>query len=571
MKIVPPPQNAAVVTLQTVLDRLSANARLAGSRKRDLRSAVTSFAKLMDQPPGAIPMELAAIRQSLDRMVPARAKISPKRWSNLRADLAAAIAASGLRPMLRMADVALAPAWSQLLAAAPQWTRHGLSRLARWCSLRQIGPEAIDDGVIERFIAELDSSTLVRNLRYRSGLVRRAWNALVAQHPTRLRPVTAKPNQRALKRIPWDQFPASLRQDVERYLYWAAVPDPLDDAARARALSQQTLQLQRQHIHSAASAAVEAGIVIEQLTSLASLVETKSFRAILRHRRKQDGGKPTAYTHGVAITLIAIASEWVKASPQTVAGLKALRSKLGALPSGLTEKNKALLRTLDEPGLLSALVQLPDRLWRAARSTMATSHSAFVDLQTALAIDILTHVPLRMQNLSTLKFGVHLHWPQGRGKAALITLARDETKTWIELNYELPVALADRLHAYRNEIATAVIGKRPDTIFLTDKGRTRSQSAVANAIYKAILRHVGIKMTPHQFRHWCAKVTLDRNPGAYELVRQHLGHTSQRTTTSFYAGIDTRRAGRAHAELVMQLRQTNLGRERRRTRPARAD
>ena len=275
MKIVPPPQNAAVVTLQTVLDRLSANARLAGSRKRDLRSAVTSFAKLMDQPPGAIPMELAAIRQSLDRMVPARAKISPKRWSNLRADLAAAIAASGLRPMLRMADVALAPAWSQLLAAAPQWTRHGLSRLARWCSLRQIGPEAIDDGVIERFIAELDSSTLVRNLRYRSGLVRRAWNALVAQHPTRLRPVTAKPNQRALKRIPWDQFPASLRQDVERYLYWAAVPDPLDDAARARALSQQTLQLQRQHIHSAASAAVEAGIVIEQLTSLASLVETE--------------------------------------------------------------------------------------------------------------------------------------------------------------------------------------------------------------------------------------------------------------------------------------------------------
>jgi len=66
-------------------------------------------------------------------------------------------------------------------------------------SLRQIAPEAVDDGVIERFIAELDSSTLVRNLRYRSGLVRRAWNALVAQHPTRLRPVTAKPNQRVAR------------------------------------------------------------------------------------------------------------------------------------------------------------------------------------------------------------------------------------------------------------------------------------------------------------------------------------------------------------------------------------
>jgi hypothetical protein len=134
------------MTLQTVLDRLSANARLTASRKRDLRSAVTCFAKLKEQPPAAIVMDLAAIRQSLDRMVPARAKISPKRWSNLRADLAAAIAASGLRPVLRIADVAFAPAWRQLLAAAPQWTRYRLSQLARWCSLRQIGPEAIDDG-----------------------------------------------------------------------------------------------------------------------------------------------------------------------------------------------------------------------------------------------------------------------------------------------------------------------------------------------------------------------------------------------------------------------------------------
>jgi len=131
MKIVPPPQNAAVVTLQTVLDRLSANARLTASRKRDLRSAVTCFAKLKERPPAAILMDVAAIRQSLDRMVPARAKISPKRWSNLRADLAAAIAASGLRPMLRTADAEVAPTWHHLMAAAPQWTRHGLSRLAR--------------------------------------------------------------------------------------------------------------------------------------------------------------------------------------------------------------------------------------------------------------------------------------------------------------------------------------------------------------------------------------------------------------------------------------------------------
>ena len=142
-------------------------------------------------------------------MVPARAQVSPKRWANIRSDLAAAIDASGLRPMLKTAGVELNRAWRQLVDEAPPWMRQGVSRLARWSSLRGIAPAAIDDSIIERFVAELHSSTLVRNLRYRSGLVRRAWNALVAQHPTNLQAVTVRPNMRVLKRIPWEQFPAA--------------------------------------------------------------------------------------------------------------------------------------------------------------------------------------------------------------------------------------------------------------------------------------------------------------------------------------------------------------------------
>jgi hypothetical protein len=36
-----------------------------------------------------------------------------------------------------------------------------------------------------------------------------------------------------------------------------------------------------------------------------------------------------------------------------------------------------------------------------------------------------------------------------------------------------------------------------------------------------------------------------------------------KTTTKFYAGIDTRRAGRAHAQLVARLRETRPQRVRR--------
>ena len=273
---------------------------------------------------------------------------------------------------------------------------------------------------------------------------------------------------------------------------------------------------------------------------------------MLRQLWTKDGGKLTAYTFGIAITLTAIATEWVKVSPIVIAALKALRKKLGTLPSGLTEKNEALLATFDDPRLVSALARLPDRLWRAARRAHAPR--SIVDLQTALGLDILLHAPVRMGNLTAIDFAVHLYWPQGPRRPALITFRRQETKNAVDLKFELPAYLSDRLQAYRNEIAPAVLGGKPARLFITLKGRPRSQAAVAIAIRKAILRHLGVTMTPHQFRHLCAKIILDRNPGAYELVRQVLGHTSSKTTANFYAGIDTLRAGRAHAELVNELR-----------------
>lgn len=557
MKIAPSPVTAALASLQTVLDRLSTEPGLTPNRRRDLRSAVTCFARLRDQPPAAIPLDLDDIRRSLDGIVPARAKISAKRWSNLRADFAAAIEASGLRPMLSTAQLERDDAWERLMAGTERHLAISLSRFARWASLRRIAPEAIDDQAIERFVAEMRASTLMRNVRYLHRYVAKRWNRLVAAHPTlELKRVTFEGSGRNLKRVAWQRLPASFRDDTERYLGWASMPDPLAEAARARALSPRTLRLQRQHIHSAADAAIAAGMPVQSVTSLACLMEPSAFRTILRQRWQHDGRRLSAYTQGIALTLTAVAAEWCKLPAETIAALKDLRKRLGALPSGLTEKNLALLRTFNDPRLVTELVQLPNRLWRAARREHPVSRKAFVDLQTALAIDILLHAPMRMQNLSSLSFGIHLHWPRGQHMPVLITIGRHETKNDVRLEFELPTSVADRLQVYRNEIVPAVIGRKTDALFITETGKPRTQATVATAIQRTIFRYLGVKITPHQFRHLCAKLILDKNPAAYELVRQLLGHTSQKTTTAFYAGFDTRRAGRAHADLLMEIRES---------------
>lgn len=220
------------------------------------------------------------------------------------------------------------------------------------------------------------------------------------------------------------------------------------------------------------------------------------------------------------------------------------------------------LQPEDDPRLLDAFSELPDKLWRLGRRDLATSRRPFIDLQSALAIDLSLHVPLRMENLSALNFEKHLHWPQGRGKPARIVFNGADIKNRVPLEFEISTVLAERLQIYRNEIAPMVTGKRPDAVFVTWTGEPRTQSAITVAIEKAVLRNLGVKLTPHQFRHLAAKIRLDADPGTFELVRQLLGHKNITTTTNFYSGIDTLRAGRAHADLIMKLLKSGMNRRR---------
>lgn len=206
--------------------------------------------------------------------------------------------------------------------------------------------------------------------------------------------------------------------------------------------------------------------------------------------------------------------------------LKDLRRKLGSLPPGLTVKNENLLRRFDDPRLLRALIELPDRLWRGASREPPHSRHAFLLFQNALAIDVLIHAMLRMHNLCKLSYDRHLHWTQGQGKPVLLVFGADETKNQQKIEFELPAVLGDRLWKFRHSIAPRVIGSKPD-------------------------------------RHLAAKVYLDQNPGGFELVRQLLGHKNQKTTVGAYGGINTKRAGRAHAELIMQIREQEFASIRR--------
>jgi integrase len=55
-------------------------------------------------------------------------------------------------------------------------------------------------------------------------------------------------------------------------------------------------------------------------------------------------------------------------------------------------------------------------------------------------------------------------------------------------------------------------------------------------------------------RHIGAKLYLDENPGAYEVVRRLLGHKSMSTTVNNYTGLETDSAVKHYDAVILGIR-----------------
>ena len=300
------------------------------------------------------------------------------------------------------------------------------------------------------------------------------------------------------------------------------------------------------------AALVACGTKRSSIRSLADLVTPNNLKTILRRRLDSVGGEENTFNHLLGRVLLQIASEWVKVDPPVLAELKRLAGKLPVPALGLTAKNKRFLRQFDDPNALLRLVQLPEQLWAQVKRDSKPSFRTLAKAQTAVAIAILTYMPLRLQNLSDLVFDTHLFIRAGSGAISTLELSNGEVKNKTELAFDIPPRVSKMLLEYRDRIAPRIIGRRPTRLFVKVDGTPKGERSVARLIAFYAKRRAGIVVSPHQFRHLSAKVLLDAQPGAFETVRQLLGHKNDQTTVNAYAGIDSRRAARHHQHLIDQ-------------------
>jgi integrase len=541
------------VSFVDVLTALKGNSALSETRLRDLRSAVKRVAFLLGDDPARIPLDLPTISAKLAAVNPVAAGLISKTFSNIRSDFMAAVKVSGLKPVQRSTRVPLSPAWTKLIADLSTRRAHiGLSRLARYASAKGIEPEEINDATIDGFITAVRDGSLHRKPNDLHRMVALIWNEAARRSGFDLMPVEVPSFRRPTKRIEWTLLANAFRKDVDKYLTWCGGSDAFADNARSRALGPRTLKLRRDQIHAAVTALAESGIKPSAIKSLAGLVSPEAFKRILRRRIDALGGRENTFNRDLAELLVQIAREWARVDAGVLTELQRLVRKVPMPASGLTDKNKRFLRQFDDPAALHRLYLLPGRLWAEVKRDGTPNFRTLAKAQVALAVAVLSYMPLRLRNLTALTFGIHLFIREEARAISTLELSAGEVKNKTELAFDIPPHVAKMLIDYRDRIAPKVIGHRPERLFVNADGSPKSQATVAWLITTYVKRRAGVVLTAHQFRHLSAKVMLDAEPGNFESVRQMLGHKNYKTTVGAYAGIDSRRAGRHHQRLVEQ-------------------
>ena len=543
------------LTLADLLAKIGADETIARRRRQDLCSALRTLAKALGRRPEELPAHPGAIRERLRLFSPAMAGLAPRRWRNVLSLVRVALKHAGLADVPGRYQVPLTPEWGDLCRYLNRKTSQiGLSRFLRYCSANGIRPDRVDDAVMKGFLEDITKS-LVRRPRevHRSSCL--LWNqAAETLSPWPKRRLTVPSHLRTYA-LPWSAFPESLQAEVAAYLDRLAGKDLLAELD-FRPLRPSSIKTRELQLHQFASALVLRGRDPATLQSLADLVAIDAVKEGLRFFLARSAEERPKHAHDIACVIKAVARHWVKVDEAHLAALRALCRRLDPGRRGLTEKNRDRLRQFDDRAHVGALVNLPQRLVAEVRRKKTISRADALQVQMALAIELLLMVPMRVGNLAKLDLERHIVRSRLRGGGIVhLAIPGEEVKNGTAIEAELPASTVALLDLYLEAYRPLLLRQRSPWLFPGEGAGPKSRHGIAAQISSTIREKTGLLVHPHLFRHIAAKLYLDANPGAYGVIRLVHGHRSVETTTEFYCGTETSAAMRHFDEHVLKLRE----------------
>jgi integrase len=564
--ILPPPRLASgsssvAFSAHDAIQAIDSWSDLSSTKRRDLRSTLSTIAKWLAVPPSDLPLTPEFLRLHIMDCPPGHFGVSLGRMRNIKSDLRAILR------RLNVIDKARGPVaatWGAVLAHLDPKTQVTLKQLAAYCTTRGIQPMAVAAETMEAFEAQLRERTLCRNPRNIASRTRGLVTRLALAYPGLIAPQGTRSDAAGQYVLPLDRFSASFQADVAafgRHLAGeGARRTPSDDEAplpNFRPQRPSTVAGRMGHARWAASALVAAGVPVSEIVDLRSLVQPVDRAGMIFDflAERADGEASSAGTH-VADVLRIIARHYAPLPERDVKQIIAWGKPLRLVYKGMTPKNQRTVREVLSPECEWKLLNLPDALLKRAGDLRAANpKTAANSAMRALAIEFELRTQMRLSNLIGILMHRHIHRPTPGGRAEFwIDIPAGESKNDHGLNFPLPAETARKLQIWI-DIYRPILAP-PGSPYLFPGAKRIDQpitpQAMRSAIKTSMKAYVGVVTTPQQFRHIAAKQFLREYPGHYDEVRLMLGHTSTETTIRHYSGIEGESAHRRYDDLLRQ-------------------
>lgn len=525
------------------------------TRRRDLISSLHRVAAAFGLPLCQLPANVAWLRAQLASLPALSLGKTDKTRANIRSNALAALEIAGL-VLPRHNRTPLSPEWRALWGKLSRSLKLALGSFARFCSHAGISPAAASDQHVRRFADALALASLRKEPARALYYLTTGWNKAatsISGWPTQRLTV---PKRRLLIAPPEDILPKSFRDDLENYIRRMQALDPLDPDAPPRALAPATLAHRRRQIRRFFGELTQSGVNPQDLPDLRAMVRPEMARRGLGRMYDQHNRSTSGMIHGMAYTLLAIAKHYARLPEQEVRALRAFCAQLKPKQEGMTAKNRARLRQLNDPAQLRRILLMHEELLAVSKAKALSPKKAALAVETALAIELLVMTGLRIKNLARLRLDENFLWSRSpwQGVCHLVIEARD-VKNGEHLEFELNGETIRILQTFvRNHRSVLLPAGCPWLFGRRDRIGPADESVLGNRISRTIRKRTGMAINPHLFRALAGKLFLDRNPGQYESVRRWLGHKNISTTLTAYTGEESVSAAKHFDQNLRSLR-----------------
>ncbi|MDT8333183.1 site-specific integrase [Roseomonas gilardii] len=574
MRPAPPALVSAVPSFADAAAAVAGWGDLPATRRRDLRSALTTAARLLERPPSAVPCDVAWLNETLFGKPPGAHHMGARGFGNM---------VSGLRTVLRRLDLhapdqrtleGMSPAWKTLLGHARQEAQAAcLKQLARYCAGQGTEPDTMSDAVLAGWAAADRRLRLGADAGGRAAIVARAWNDAVTASGLAL-PRLRAPRRRTPYTLPFTDYPRSFQDDLERF---GATLQPAVGAGlwrrsrvpgqKKRILRPRSVATRLFSIRQAAGLLVRGGVPAGEIRSLRDLVWPLErveliLDAIIARSTERRGGQ--VWT--VAVALLRIAQLYAEDREHpldagTLATIKEWVDDTKPDPrAGLPPRVRERIRALTQPAAYARLLHEPARLMQLAKGQGLAPAEAARQARLAAMLEILTICPMRLSNLLGLRLDRHLRYLDHRGRRLThLVIAGHEVKNGEPIEWPVPEESARLIERYIRSYRPGLAGADNPYLFPGTGDGPLSATAFSNHLKRHLWEVTGVEVNPHLMRSFAAWLHLRHHPEAIDEVRRILGHRSAETTMRHYILFEKEAAALRYDRNVLRLREETRG------------